>query len=139
MRKIPASAPWPILALTAAVAAGAAEPASTPAARVVSGELTRVDLGRRAVWVKADTRDGTKVESREARELDAAIGPDTRLVSRGRPVRLEDLRPGDRLVLVVGDEGGRRLARVVKVVGRAALPAPPPAVTSPPAAPGVSG
>jgi len=127
-----------MLALTAAGPAGAAEPASRPAARVISGELTRVDLGRRAVWVKSEAREGAKAESREARELDAAIGPDTRLVSRGRAVRLEDLRPGDRVVLVVGDEGGRRLARVVKVVGRAALPAPP-AVTSPPATPGLSG
>ena len=66
-----------------------------------------------------------------------ATGPDTRLVSRGRAVRLEDLRPGDRVLLVAGDEGGRRLARVVKVVGRVALPAPspsapPPAVSAPP-------
>ena len=127
-----------MLALTGTGAAWAADPASTPAARVISGELTRVDLGRRAVWVKSEAREGAKAESREARELDAAIGPDTRLVSRGRAVRLEDLRPGDRVVLVVGDEGGRRLARVVKVVGRAALPAPP-AVTSPPATPGLSG
>lgn len=127
-----------MLALTATGAAWAADPAGTPAARVISGELTRVDLGRRAVWVKSEAREGAKAESREARELDAAIGPDTRLVSRGRPVRLEDLRPGDRVVLVVGDEGGRRLARVVKVVGRAALPAPP-AVTGPPATPGLSG
>src|SRR6185436_6369717 len=128
-----------MLALTGTGAAWAADPASAPATRVVTGELTRVDLGRRAVWVKSEAREGAKAESREARELDAAIGPDTRLVSRGRPVRLEDLRPGDRVVLVIGDEGGRRLARVVKVVGRAALPAPPPVVTSPPATAGLSG
>jgi len=127
-----------MLALPGTGAVWAADPASAPATRVVSGELTRVDLARRSVWVKVDARDGAKAESREAREQDAAIGPDTRLISRGRPVRLEDLRPGDRVVLVVGDEGGRRLARVVKVVGRAALPAPP-AVTGPPATPGLSG
>ena len=128
-----------MLALTGTGAAWAADPASAPATRVVTGELTRVDLGRRSVWVKVDARDGAKAESREARELDAAIGPDTRLVSRGRTVRLEDLRPGDRVVLVVGDEGGRRLARVVKVVGRAGLPAPPPPAASPAATPGLSG
>jgi hypothetical protein len=127
-----------MFALSAAGAAWAADPASAPPARVVSGELTRVDLGRRSVWVKSDARDGTKAESRETRELDAAIGPDTRLVSRGRTVRLEDLRPGDRVVLVVGDEGGRTVARVVKVVGRAALPAPSPANSNRPT-PGSSG
>jgi hypothetical protein len=126
-----------MLALAATGVAGAADPASAPAARVVSGELTRVDLGRRSVWVKVDAREGARAESREARELDAAIGPDTRLISRGKAVRLEDLRPGDRVVVLVGDEGGRRLARVVKVVGRTALPAPP--VASPPATPGLSG
>ena len=124
-----------MLAFTAAGAAWAADRASAPPARLVSGELTRIDLGRRSVWVKVDARDDAKAEGRE---VDAAIGPDTRLVSRGRPVRLEDLRPGDRVVVLVGDEGGRRLARVVKVVGRTALPAPPP-VTSPPATPGLSG
>ena len=128
-----------MLALPGTGAPWAADPASAPATRVVSGELTRVDLARRSVWVKVDARDGAKAESREAREQDAAIGPDTRLISRGRSVRLEDLRPGDRVVLVVGDEGGRTVARVVKVVGRTALPAPPPVVTSPPATAGLSG
>ena len=128
-----------MLALPGTGAVWAADPASAPATRVVSGELTRVDLARRSVWVKVDARDGAKAESREAREQDAAIGPDTRLISRGRPVRLEDLRPGDRVVLVVGDEGGRRVAHVVKVVGRTALPAPPPVVTRPPATAGLSG
>jgi len=128
-----------MLALPGTGAVWAADPASAPATRVVSGELTRVDLARRSVWVKVDARDGAKAESREAREQDAAIGPDTRLISRGRPVRLEDLRPGDRVVLVVGDEGGRRVAHVVKVVGRTAPPAPPPVVTSPPATAGLSG
>lgn len=128
-----------MLALPGTGAVWAADPASAPATRVVSGELTRVDLARRSVWVKVDARDGAKAESREAREQDAAIGPDTRLISRGRSVRLEDLRPGDRVVLVVGDEGGRRVAHVVKVVGRTAPPAPPPVVTSPPATAGLSG
>jgi hypothetical protein len=103
-----------------ASAASAVESPAPPASRVIAGELTRVDLARRSVSVKTDGRD--------PRELEVATGPDTRLVSRGRAVRLEDLRPGDRvvLVLVIGDEGDRRLARVVKVVGRVALPAPAP-------------
>jgi hypothetical protein len=112
-----------MLALSAAAgAAGAAEPPSPALARVVTGELTRVDLGRRSVAVKPEARDGSRTDGADAREVDASIGPDTRLVSRGRTVRLEDLRPGDRVVLVIGDEGGgRRLARVVKVVARAAI------------------
>ena len=125
-----------MLALSAAAGAvWAAEPPSPAPARVVAGELTRVDLGRRAVSVKPEARDTVRTEGSDAREVDAAIGPETRLVSRGRTLRLEDLRPGDRVVLeldvaprltapnpridlVVGEEGGRRLARVVRVVPR---------------------
>lgn len=118
MRRVPAFAPWAALALAVvARTAGTAE-APAPPARVMTGELTRVDLGRRSVSVKTEGRD--------APEVDAATGPDTRIVSRGRAVRLEDLRPGDRVVLVAGGESGRYLARVVKVVGRVALPAPSP-------------
>jgi hypothetical protein len=109
------------LSLGATVVWAAESPA--PPARVIAGELTRVDLTRRTVSVKTEGRD--------PRELEVATGPDTRLVSRGRAVRLEDLRPGDRVLLVTGDEGDRRLARVVKVVGRVALPAPSPAAPSP--------
>jgi hypothetical protein len=111
-----------MLALSAAAgAAWAAEPPSPAPARVVTGELTRVDLGRRSVSVKPEARDAARTDGGDAREVEAAIGPDTRLVSRGRAVRLEDLRPGDRIVLVFGEEGGRRQARVVKVVGRVAI------------------
>ena len=108
-----------MLALSAvACAAWTAEPPSPAPARMVTGELTRVDLGRRAVSVKPEARDTPRTEGSDAREVDAAIGPETRLVSRGRTLRLEDLRPGDRVVLVVGEEGGRRLARVVRVAPR---------------------
>ena len=119
MRKIPPSRAWALLALSAvAGAARAAEPPNPAPARVVAGELTRVDLGRRAVSVKPEARDAPRSEGGDAREVDAAIGPDTRLVSRGRTLRLEDLRSGDRVVLVIGEEGGRRLARVVRVAPR---------------------
>jgi hypothetical protein len=131
-----------MLALGAAAGAAQAAPPPSPAvARVIVGELTRVDLGRRSVSVKTENRDAGRTEGREARELETATGPDTRFVSKGRALRLEDLRPGDRVVLLVSDEGGRRRARVVKVVGRVALPAPSPtpAAPAPPAAPGSSG
>ena len=111
--------PWAALALAVgARAASAAEPPAPLLASVMAGELTRVDLARRSVSIKTEGRDG--------REVDAATGPGTRFISRGRAVRLEDLRPGDRVVLVAGEEDGRRLARVVKVVGRVALPVPSP-------------
>lgn len=134
---------WPIFALLAvASGASAAEPARPPAARLFTGELTRVDLGRRSLSVKTDSvktdaPDGARTEAREPRELEAAIGPETHLLSRGRALRLEELRPGDRVVLLVAEDDGRRLARVVKVVGRAAVPAPSPSI--PAAAPGTSG
>lgn len=98
-------------------AAAFAAPSTT-----IAGELTRIDLTRRSVFVKTD--------GREARELETSTGAETRIVSRGRAWRLEDLRPGDRVVVAAGDQGGRRLARVIKVVGRAAIPSPS---TSPPA------
>ena len=111
-----------MLVLSAAAGAvRAAEPPRAAATRVVTGELTRVDFARRSVSVKPEGRDAARTEGGDAREVDAAVGPETRLLSRGRALRLEDLRPGDRVVLAVGEEGGRRLARVVKVAGRAAI------------------
>jgi hypothetical protein len=102
----------------AAGAAWAAEAPSPGPARVVTGEVTRVDLGRRSVSVRPEARDAARADGAEAREVDAGVGPDTRLVSRGRVLRLEDLRSGDRVVLVFVEEGGRRLARVVRVTPR---------------------
>ena len=104
---------WAALAWTAG-ALSMAEPG--PVSPVLAGELTRVDLTRRSIFVKT--------EGREPRELEAVAAADTRIVSRGRPWRFEDLRPGDRVVVAGGEQGGRRLARVIKVVGRAAIPSP---------------
>jgi hypothetical protein len=95
--------------------ASAATAAVSPA---ITGELTRVDLSHRSIFVKTD--------GREPRELETAAAADTRIVSRGRPWRLEDLRPGDRVIVAASEQGGRRLARVIKVVGRAAIPSPSP-------------
>jgi hypothetical protein len=81
--------------------------AAQPVPLAMTGELTRVDLVRRSVFVKMD--------GREPKELETATGAETRIVSRGRPWRLEDLRPGDRVVVAV-----------IKVVGRAAIPSPSP-------------
>jgi hypothetical protein len=104
--------------------------AFAPLGPIIVGELTRIDLTRRSVFVKTD--------GREAREVEASTGTETRIVSRGRAWRLEDLRPGDRVVVAANDQGGSRRARVIKVVGRAAIPSPstsPSAVAPSPAAP----
>jgi len=78
-----------------------------------------------------------RIEGKDGREMELAVSPETRILSRGRATRFEDLRPGDRVVVAVSGEGGRRRARVIKVVSRAVLPAPAP--TAPPAAAGASG
>lgn len=125
-----AAVPWALLALATtariAVALEIPPPSSTS---LIVGELTRVDLARRSVVVKT--------EGRETREREAWVGAETRVVSRGRAVRLEDLRPGDRVVVVAAEDGGKHLARVIKVVGRTAVASPSPLSTSPspPAAP----
>jgi len=114
---------WIAATLWAALAlAPAAEPSEPAAAgATISGELTRLDLTRRSIAIKT--------EGREPREVEAALGAETRIVSRGRLLRPEDLRPGDRVAVVAVEESGTREARVVKVMGRAAIP--PPSSTHP--------
>jgi hypothetical protein len=119
---------WASLAL--ATSAVAADPSPSPVAgETVAGELTRVDLVRRSLAVKTEGRD--------PREVEAVVTDKTQLASRGRAVRLEDLRPGDRLVMVAVEEGGARQARLVRILGRSALAPPSPAPPSP-SAPGPS-
>jgi len=87
------------------------------AALLMTGEAVRVDLGRRDLVVK--------VAGREAREIEFAVDEATRISSAGRTLLLEDVRPGDRVV-VSGTliDGGRRAARFVRVgTSRAAAPA----------------
>ena len=118
-----------ILALAMALPgrpAPAAPPAAAPrsADQQLGGELVRVDLARRSVTVKTEGHD--------PREVEGETGPETRLVSRGRLLRLEDLHPGDRVVLAfaafaaAADDGAPRRVRVIKVVARVAVPASSP-------------
>jgi hypothetical protein len=101
-------------------------------APALAGELTRVDLTRRSLSLK--------LEGREGREIDADTSADTRIVSHGRTLRLEDLRPGDRVLVLAGDDAGKRVARVIKVVGRpTAVPSPSPAASASPASSGAPG
>jgi hypothetical protein len=111
-----------------ALAAAGPEPSPSPVtASALVGELTRVDLARRSVSIKTEGRD--------AREVEAAVTKQTRMVSRGRDTRLEDLRPGDRVVIMVVEAGSGREARLVKVIARTVVASPSPAR---PASPGAS-
>ena len=127
---------WALLVLSAASGGATPDegsPAAASATRAIAGELTRVDLSHRSVVVKTD--------GREPRETDAAVRPETRVVSRGRALRLEDLHPGDRVIVLAAEEGGQRVARVIRVVGRAspALSPPSPAAPAPSASPATGG
>jgi hypothetical protein len=104
-----------------AILAAALAPAGAPPARahLIPGELVRVDLGRKTVTVKA-------VESGAAREYEVELPESARISSSGRVARLEDLRPGDRVVVSCSDPApGRHVARAVKIgPSRYAVPAP---------------
>jgi hypothetical protein len=128
VRVTPAVVGLAVLPLLAAAAARAAEVQAAPppavAARVVPGELARVDLARRSVTVKT--------EGREAREVEAETGASTRVISRGRALRFEDLHPGDRVTVACARAEGACDALVIRVSGRAAgLPAPSPSTVPP--------
>lgn len=90
--------------------------ASAADVHVHAGELARVDLGGRAVVVK---EAGPPV-----RELRSRVDEATVITSRGRPLRLPDLRPGERVMVLCGvDDAGVHRAARIKIGGR---PAPPP-------------
>jgi len=116
-----------LLAVAVPARAPALEASPSPAAagRLVPGELTRIDLVHRAVSVRTEGRDGRVVEA----ALDAA----TRVIARGRALRFEDLHPGDRVVLACARADGPCAARVIRVVGRVAVPSPSPLPSSSPA------
>jgi hypothetical protein len=88
------------------------------AALLITGEAVRVDLGQRALVVK--------IAGRAPREVEFTVDAATRISASGRSLLLEDVRPGDR-VLVSGTEAeaGRGQARFVRVgAARAAVPDP---------------
>jgi len=79
-----------------AVIAGARAAAPVPATYVVTGELARVSLARGSVTVK--------IPGPPLRELELRVAADTAISSRGRPLRLPDLRPGDRITAACADD-----------------------------------
>jgi hypothetical protein len=90
------------------------------AALLTTGEAVRVDLGHRSLVVK--------VAGHEPREIEFAVDDATRISAAGRAVLLEDVRPGDRVVVSGTQvEGGRRQARLVRAgASRMAVPSPSP-------------
>ena len=95
------------------------------AALLVTGEAVRVDLGQRTLVVK--------VAGREPREIEFAVDEATRISAAGRAVLLEDVRPGDRVVVSgIEGEGGRRQARLIRAgTPRAAVASLSPASARP--------
>jgi hypothetical protein len=81
--------------------------AADDGAHVLAGELTRVSLVRQSV--------GVKVAGPPPREIEVKVGPGTVMSSRGRPLRLADLRTGERIVVACSDEGGVHIAQRIKL------------------------
>ena len=85
--------------------------AADAASHVLVGELVRVSLPRSSV--------GVKLVGPPAREVEVRVGPDTVMSWRGRPLRLVDLRMGERiLVACTDDAGGVHRAQRIKLGGK---------------------
>jgi hypothetical protein len=100
---------WAVVAAVMTAAPRAAAPDAT--SHVVVGELVRVSLPRSSV--------GVKLAGPPAREIEMRVGPGTVLSSRGRPLRLADLRTGERIMVACTDDaGGVHRARRIKLGGK---------------------
>jgi hypothetical protein len=106
--------------LAALVAGAPAEEGASVSARsvLVTGEVVRADLARQVLVVK--------IAGKEPRETEIATDDATRFTAGGRSVRLEDVRPGERITASCTPAGQDRcLARLVRAGGgRSAVPAP---------------
>jgi hypothetical protein len=100
---------WAVVA--AMLAAAPLVMAADPASHVLVGELVRVSLPRSSV--------GVKVAGPPAREIEVRVGAGTVMSSRGQPLRLADLRTGERiLVACTDDAGGVHRAQRIKLGGK---------------------
>lgn len=92
--------------------------------RTLVGELVRIDLSRPSVTLK--------VAEKPPREYELPVDAETRYVSQGRALRLVDLRPGERAVAVLREDGrGGRRVTLLKL-GASAYAAPLSAPSKPP-------
>ena len=76
---------------------------------LVTGELARLDLGRRLLVVKVKPPEGASYE------LEMQTDEGTRISSRGRALALSEMRPGERVLISCSDEGPRHRALLVKM------------------------
>lgn len=98
---------WVLAAAMALLPRAAAADAAT---YVLAGELVRVSLTRGAVTMK--------LTGPPAREVEVRVGPGAVVSSRGRPLRLADLRPGERIMAACADDAaGVRHAQRIKLGG----------------------
>jgi hypothetical protein len=100
-------------ALAIAILAAVPRVAAPDAARyVLAGELVRIRIPRRSLTVK--------VAGTPPREVEVRVDPETVLSSRGRPLRLFDLRVGERVVAACADDAaGNHRALRIKLGGKA--------------------
>jgi hypothetical protein len=97
--------------MAAAVMAASGAVAADASSHVLVGELVRVSLPRSSV--------GVKLVGPPAREIEVRVGPATIMSSRGRMLRLADLRTGERiLVACTDDEAGVHRAQRIKLGGK---------------------
>ena len=95
-----------LLVATAAPCAATVDPTS----HVLVGELVRVSLPRQSVAVK--------LLGSPPREIEVRVGPGTVMSSRGRPLRLADLRAGERIMVACTDDAGVHSAQRIKLGGK---------------------
>lgn len=105
-------------------------PAAPPlGTHLVVGELARLDLGRRTLFVKVKPAEG------EPYELEVQTDEGTRISARGRTLTLSEMRPGERVLVSCSDEGPRHRARLVKMGTTRESPRPQPKQPASPAGP----
>ena len=78
---------------------------AAPATHVVAGELARVDLSGAVV---------VKEPGPPPREIRVRVPAEAVITSRGRPLRLADLRAGERIMILCADADGVHRALRIK-------------------------
>jgi hypothetical protein len=107
----------------AAPAPAAEAPGAKPKSHLLVAAAVRADTQRRLLFVK--TADQPPVEL----QIGVEEGK-TRVTAGGKAVRLEDVRPGDRVAISCSDDAaGAHTARLIVIRPRDASPAPKPSPT----------